>query len=326
VSLGRRGEAGALAPLTALARHRDWRLRAGGAEGLGRLRLREAVPVLLERLSDADPCVRATALQGLEETTGQRLGETRERWLAGWKGPGASAPLPGRKALEEEERRYGTTAAGYAVLRETDIWVVQGAYDRVEKILEDLRIPHQVARGQEVKKLPLHPRGIVLVNCEGSLDDEGAERLAWFVRAGGGLVTTDWALQNGLWKIFPGVLERYGRASTGNDVVEIGPAPGGDALLQGIFRETSRLRWWLEISAFPIEIVDPFRARVLIESLEMERKYGRGAAAVVFDEGHGRARPATNLLEHITGAVSRAHLEPRPRSSPVADSRRARVP
>jgi HEAT repeat protein len=295
VSLGRRGEPAALAPLVALARHRDWRLRAAAADALARLRVREAVPTLIAALGDGDPSVRATARKGLEEATGQRHGDARDRWAAWWRTPGAPLTVRSRQEEKEETRRYGTSA-GYAILRETDVWVVQGAYDHAEKILEDLRIPHTLARGQEVKKLALHPRGIVLVNCEGTVDEEGARRLEWFVRAGGLLVTTDWALQNSLERVFPGVIERYGKSSTGNDVVGIAPADPDEPLLAGIFRETSRLMWWLEVIAFPIEIADPFRARVVIRSLEMERKYGRGAAAVLFEEGHGRV---LHLASHV---------------------------
>ena len=56
---------------------------------------------------------------------------------------------------------------------------------------------------EEIERIELNPDQILIINCPGNLYDESLARVKSFVRKGGFLFTTDWALLNILEKIFP---------------------------------------------------------------------------------------------------------------------------
>ena len=62
----------------------DSRVRRTAAELLGRLKDREAVPLLIRRLDDQRGTVRLAAEDALRATTGQSFGPTPKQWLVWW--------------------------------------------------------------------------------------------------------------------------------------------------------------------------------------------------------------------------------------------------
>ncbi|MHA1168794.1 MAG: hypothetical protein ACTSRU_13280 [Candidatus Hodarchaeales archaeon] len=102
----------------------------------------------------------------------------------------------------------------------SDIVIVKGSYDYIENVFELTGIPYTLIEPEQVRLIEFRPEQIVFVNCPGQIDMTGVEKLVGFVRRGGYLITTDWALKNVLERGFPGIVE-YNNQPTGDEVVRI---------------------------------------------------------------------------------------------------------
>jgi HEAT repeat protein len=69
--------------VAALADKREG-VRRKAAQGLGRLKDRQAVPALIESLADGSGRVRERAAEALRSITGWRYGEDQKRWRRWW--------------------------------------------------------------------------------------------------------------------------------------------------------------------------------------------------------------------------------------------------
>jgi hypothetical protein len=176
-------------------------------------------------------------------------------------------------------------AAALEAVEASDIVVVQGNYDHVERVLDALELPYQRVRPDQVDGLRLHPRQLLVVNCPGNLSRAALERVRGFVEAGGSLFTTDWALRHVIEPAFPGMLA-YNERPTADDVVRIEVRNHDNPFLKGVMDGRDDPQWWLEGSSYPVRVLDP-RVQVLITSTELEGKYGEAAVAVVFAWGRG---------------------------------------
>jgi len=85
---------------------------------------------------------------------------------------------------------------------ESSIVIVTGTYDRVEHVLDMIKVPYVLIRPHEINQIELKPDQILIVNCPGDIN-VGLEKIKEFIKKGGFLFTTDWALLNVLEKIFP---------------------------------------------------------------------------------------------------------------------------
>ena len=310
----------------------DWRRRGAVFEALGRLRTRRAVPLLIEGLSDKDPLVRGVSLTNLQILTRQRLVRP-DAWRAWWEQHGPALEVvkrsrrtPEERAKEAEERDNAFYAHEFEkwreraveVLKKSGVLVTIGAWDKVERVLEHLQIPFTLLRAQELKETGLNPSQVLLVNCEGTQDREGKERIQWFVNVGGYLLTTDWALIYTVTPCFPGYLERFEGFTTGNDVVAVQEAAPRHPWTRGVFEGNPRRAWWLEIQAFPVTVADPSRCQVLLESPEMRQKYGTSPLGVEFRFGLGHVQHSSShffLQEEGYGHKT----QPRERAAYLAD-------
>lgn len=305
VTVGTLGIGDDLPILQPLVGKGDWRLRGAVYEALGRLRAPQAIPILARGLEEKDPLVRGVCLANLQILTRQRLEPRPRPWLEWWEARGGDLALVKRsrrtaaeKAKEAEERDSAFYAHDFERYRQRAVEVLQkarmlvtiGAWDHAERVLEQLRIPFTLLRSQELKESGLNPNQILLVNCEGTQDREGQDRIRWFVNVGGYLMTTDWALVNTLTPCFPGYLERFQAISTGNDVVTIEEAQPRHPWTRGVFEKVPALQWWLEIQAFPMTVAYPQRCEVLVDSVEMRTKYGTSPLAASFRAGLGKVQ------------------------------------
>jgi HEAT repeat protein len=307
-TIGTLGVAEDLPRIEAATRHKAWQIRAAAFEGLGRLRAAQAIPLLIEGLLDKDPVVRGTCHANLQILTNRKAGPETKTWRAWWDREGKDLVLlkrsRGQKPVEVREdvvspgdgryvpdsRRTYTRKRGVEVLQKARILVVSGAWDKVEKVLGHLSIPHTLLRAQEIKNAGINPNQVVLVNCEGNVDKDAAQRLRWFVNVGGYLMATDWAVTKAINDCFPGYLRQFSGASTGNDVVVVEDASPGHPLTRGVFESVPALMWWLEIQAFPLSITYPERVEVLVDSAQMRHRYGSSPAAATFRWGLGKVQ------------------------------------
>jgi HEAT repeat protein len=300
ISVGLLGHANETDVFTPFLRNRDWRLRATAVEGLFLLRHNSVIPPLIDMISDPHANVRSAAVKSLQVLTQQRLGAEPDkwrRWLEANKGA-FEITKKGSVVAGGDKDRYAKDKYLIEILKKAQLLVVLGKWDKVQLILDDLKIPHTLIRVQKLKTIGLNPKQLILFNCEGGggVDKESTEALRWFVNTGGYVITTDWALQNVVKDVWPGLMVKWEKNTTRNDAVAIEPAAPDDPILKGVFDRGLPLKWWLEIQAFAIEILDPFRVDVLVDSLEMMDRYTLSAMLARFSYGHGKV---LNSVSHF---------------------------
>ena len=204
-------------------------------------------------------------------------------------------------------------AEALAAVVASDIVVVSGCYDHVERVLQALEVPFQTVQPGSLAGVDLRPEQLLVINCPGELTPAEIIKVRDFVAAGGSLFTTDWALRNVIEPAFPGLVE-YNDRSTGDDVVAIEVVDGDSPYLQGVLDGDDNPQWWLEGSSYPIRVLDPERVRVLIRSNELGEKYGECAVAVVFEFGKGEV---FHMISHYY--LQRTELRSERHTMPAAD-------
>lgn len=203
-----------------------------------------------------------------------------------------------RKALGE-----GTGALG--MLRKLDrreILVVNGTYDHVHEILELLGIKYEMVEPKDLDRISFSGRKALFVNCSNiPVPPSAMEQIQAFVRRGGYLLTTDWAIR---WVIEPAFgsymrpLRQNGVLSVTKDIViHVRPSRevGAHRLLAGTALGSGDAKWWLEESSYPFEVLRD-DVKVLIESDELRRTFGTPAVAATFQFGRGRV---LHMLGHF---------------------------
>ncbi len=168
-----------------------------------------------------------------------------------------------------------------------DVVVVAGSMDHIEQVLAAARIRHTLIQPNQVARADLNADQVLMVNCPGNIPAAGVRRIERFVRAGGLLYTTDWALLNVIQKAFPGTIAHNGR-STADHVTAVHVHKKDDNLMSNmLLRAGQEPQWWLEGGSYPIKILNAKRVTVLASSRQMGRRYGAAPVVVRFrwDDG-----------------------------------------
>ncbi len=166
-------------------------------------------------------------------------------------------------------------------LSDKDVIVIAGSMDHIEQVLGAAGMRYALVAPEQVARLDLNADQVVMVNCPGTMPDEGVARLERFVRAGGLLYTTDWALKNVIERGFPGTIKHNGK-STGDHVTPVSVRQVHHNLMSDILlRAGDQPQWWLEGGSYPIELLDK-RVEVLAESAEMQSRYEASPVVVRF--------------------------------------------
>ncbi|MHA1804876.1 MAG: hypothetical protein ACTSU4_10160 [Promethearchaeota archaeon] len=171
-------------------------------------------------------------------------------------------------------------------VKESSIIVVAGEYDRIEMVLDLVKIPYILINPRDVERITLNPDQILIINCPGNISDKGLAKIKEFVKHGGFLFTTDWALLHVLEKLFPEYVE-YNHNPTRDDCVKVEILDKNNKFLEGLFEQDADPIWWLETSSYPIVIKDKERVKVLVTSREMKEKYGEAPIIILFHYGYG---------------------------------------
>ena len=194
-----------------------------------------------------------------------------------------------RDRAPEDERHLRET-------RSSEIVVVRGHYDHIERVLGATGVPHLVVAPEQVERLDWSELQVLMISCPGHLPPEALSRVAAWVRGGGYLVTTDWALKHVVEPAFPGTI-RHNGAQTSDCVVRVElQGAADDPLLAGFLEDGREPLWWLEGSSYPVEVLDPARVRVLIRSREVGAQWGAEPVVVTFEEGRGTV---LHMLSHL---------------------------
>jgi hypothetical protein len=193
-----------------------------------------------------------------------------------------------QEMVRDQLREHDPAAAAELEdVRESDIIVTRGQHDHIESVLKLASTPHTVADPADLESAGLRPDQVLFVNCPGSYSPAALRKVECFVREGGFLFTTDWALKNVLEPAFPGHVE-YNSQATSDEVVRVEILAAEDPYLQSLIGPEDDPQWWLEESSYPIRVLDPEKVKVLVTSKEIARKYGEEAVFVTFDYGEGK--------------------------------------
>jgi len=171
-------------------------------------------------------------------------------------------------------------------VEESSIIIVAGSYDKIELVLDLIKVPYILIQPNEVNQIDLRTDQILIINCPGTIDERGLQKIEQFVQKGGFLFTTDWTLLNVLEKIFPSYV-KYNQKPTGDDCVSVEVVDKSNKFLEGLFQADADPIWWLESSSYPIEIIDKDKVKVLVTSREMKKKYGEAPIVITFSYGDG---------------------------------------
>ncbi|CAN5689179.1 hypothetical protein BH18ACT15_BH18ACT15_10390 [soil metagenome] len=191
-----------------------------------------------------------------------------------------------RIARERMANEAPADARALAEVEASDVVVVGGCYDRVERVLDAFAMPYTSLSGAQLGAVHLRPEQLLVVNCPGNLGRAEIARIEDFVAHGGSLFTTDWALRHVIEPGFPSTIA-YNERPTRDDVVRVEIRDHDNPLLDGVMDGRDDPQWWLEGSSYPIKVLDHDRVKVLIASRDMEAKYGAAPIAVLFRHGAG---------------------------------------
>jgi HEAT repeat protein len=301
VALGKTEDEGGVAALEALyAGGGDWKSRASAVAGLPRMRSRAAVPLLIRALTDDEALVARTAHEFLCEIARERLEPKPAVWTKWWEanGPQVKLSLPeavieARKKLEyvrTAEELFAGTFVG------VDVLVLQSQGDHVENVLTGLEIEHRRTSSGQLLSDGLHPFGVFVSNCTGEVTPAEIERLSWFVRAGGALFGSCWALRETIEPLEAGLVRKLEtRGEVLGDVAAY-PVDTESPYLEGVFDGGTRPIYYLE-GAHLIEVLDPEEVEVLVDSPECAAKFGGANLAAWFRLGHGVVLDSANHFE-----------------------------
>ena len=188
-----------------------------------------------------------------------------------------------------------------AVEKHGRILAVNGRYEKPKKVIEHMYASlKKVINEKEVIKEDLSRYDVVLIGCPGNaLPHASHPKIRDFVVNGGWLMTTDWALRSIIENIFPGFI-RWNRAKTADVVVACQILEPSHPFLDGVLSEIQQskwqkqsgkntkkneFRWWLETKSFPIQVMNHQSVKVLINSWELQNKWGESPVLVEFDYG-----------------------------------------
>lgn len=307
VSLGLTQSEVAVDPLTKLAKSSpDWKLRAAAVVGLSRLYQKAAIPVVIEALADPDPFVVRCAHVEMIVVSGEKLEPKREPWREWWDKNKDRVILVDPTVETEFRRRFrdsGTAAPRVLsdsdfveIFKNQDVVVLESRGDEIQKLLARQKLDHQLTMAGKITACGLSADSFFVANCTGEIEASDVERLRWFVLAGGNLFGSCWALHETIEKALPGPMQKFETMSEVLASVEAFPCRRGSPHLAGVFAPGVQPIYALE-GAHVIEVLEPERVEVLVDSPECAEDYGCGNLAAWFAAGHGHVLDSANHFE-----------------------------
>ena len=306
VSLGRLHLSYAVDPLIALSKAKDWRLRGGAAVGLGRIRSKKVVTPLIDLLRDKEPAVAATAREFLRHIANKKLKrrEFREWWAKAE--PGFRFRDPDKEAREAKKYGYAVTRRGVYEDFDLVVLVTRRGGDNIQVLLKDYGIDHREVRAASVHKAGIQPFSLFVANCPGEIVDKDVERLQWFVRVGGYLFASCWALTHTVQRCFPEVVDKLPLKGQVIGTVGAEGRRPQSPYMKGVFDPATNPLYQL-MGSHLIRVLDPERFEVLIDSPEAATTWGDGNLAGWFTVGHGTILDSANHFD-LQGSMKEARL------------------
>lgn len=308
VAIGKARGPQALAALSAQQAHPDWRIRGAVATGLMHLATDESFEALMKMTEDANASVALTANWGLQRLAGREgQGMPPNGWADWWSHHKDKDSLRQRELQLRSHEKYGYQVPDSLIYSGLDVVVVPGRGDHIEAVLDRLHIQYRKVEAGQLESAGLHPMAILIVGCTGEIANSDVPVVQWYVRMGGALFTSCWSLTYTTSRAFPGHLRTFRTGHEVLDRVQTTPASANSTFLNGVFAGGSVPIYSLE-GAHLIEVMDPLRAEVLIDSPEAAERHGSGEMAAWFRVGHGTVLDSVNHFE-LQGLESATELK-----------------
>jgi hypothetical protein len=321
VSLGRTQVQESVETLARVARtHDDWKMRAAALVGLSLSYDKGSIPAAIAALGDADAWVVRCALKHLEAVSGEKHPAKAEPWNAWWAANEKSLILVDPAAVAARRRQtIESSTSAPEIFRELDVVVVESRGDHIEKVLASQSIEHRMTRAGALPEAALSQDALLMMNCSGEIEQKDVERVRWFVLAGGHLFGTCWALHETIVRSMPE--SPIARFETSGEVMGSVPARSCDAgspYTEGVFPPGVEPIYALQ-GAHLIDVLDPERAEVLIDSPWCAETYGCGNLVAWFEAGHGTVLDSVNHFDLQGLELAEGLRTPRDRQAYAVD-------
>lgn len=188
---------------------------------------------------------------------------------------------------------------------------VRGKWDDSGHTLRSFGIPHTRVSTGRLAESDLSKTKILVVDCAGELPRHAYQIVEQFVRLGGYLLTTDWALEGCLQRAIPGYVEWNG-GYTDSRVVDATVTGSDPALLKGTVPQA---HWKLDKKSQTMKIRNAGAVETLAVSrqLMMSDASQMGVLAATFKYGKGRV---LHLVGHFDNNSDRAFNNALPDPAP----------
>lgn len=177
---------------------------------------------------------------------------------------------------------------------------VKGKWDDSGHVLRAFGLGCSKVPPEQLNKYDLSKSKILIVDCAGNVPQEGLAAINKFVRAGGYLLTTDWALEGCLQKAVPGFIEWNGDNTSETRVVDAYLKTEDPILTQGT---VPRAHWKLDRKCQLMRIIKPDRVEVLAASVQLKTddSQGLGNLAATFRFGKGKVLHLVGHFDYNSG-------------------------
>ena len=298
VSLGKTDDDRALEPLLKLLQHTEWMRRGAAVVGLMHYNREAVVEPLIATMADSNPIVARAAHEAMRTISYKYdVAAEQKAWRAWWTQNKGKHVFTDRSETIDKAKKYGYAVPDKEIYDGLDVIVFKSRGDHIEQLLERLEIAHRSTEQNLVTSSGVHPEAIFVSNCTGEITPADVDPLAWFVRTGGFLFGSCWALTETIDKIHPGVIRKTntGPGDVLDDVRAL-PCKAESPLLNGVFPPGVVPIYHLE-GAHLIDVVDVERCEVLIDSPDAAERHGSGNLAAWFHSGHGVILDSVNHFD-----------------------------
>lgn len=298
ISLGRVRGPLAIARLIELTSHKDWKLRGAAAVGMLYTFDKETVPSLIKLLDDPEARVSRTAHEILIRLTYQKFERKSSLYSAWWEKNKNLIQVLTPEEAEKRGKDYAFSESRARSFADLDVMVFQSRGDAIETLLTRIGIPHRVTSAGKVTVAELHPFAVYMSNCTGEIGAGDLEALEWHLYTGGYFFGSCWSLGHTIEQLYPGVLRMYPGHEEGTilDRVEARACDPDSPYLQGVFPHETEPIYDLQ-GAHLIEVLQPERCEVLVDSPGCAARWGCGNLAAWFEVGHGLILDSANHFQ-----------------------------
>lgn len=177
---------------------------------------------------------------------------------------------------------------------------VKGKWDDSGHVLKAFGLGCSKVPPEQLNKYDLSKSKILIVDCAGNVPQDGLDAINKFVRGGGYLLTTDWALEGCLQKAVPGFIEWNGDNTSETRVVDAYLKTDDPILTQGT---VPRAHWKLDRKCQLMRIIKPARVEVLAASVQLKTddSQGLGNLAATFRFGKGKVLHLVGHFDYNSG-------------------------